>query len=342
MDALRFGLNLGDAPPDLSAAAQLDVYLRQVDAGQRAGFRDFFVGHHYSYTEARWLQPIPLLARLTAELDAGCRLGTGILVAPLLSPVALAEEAATLAAMAPGRVVLGVGTGYRRIEYLALGVDWTQRQLILERSIRILRQQWRGEPSMINGVEVASGCRLDRADWPTIVIGAKSPSGARLAGRCGAGLIAASKQPVGRLEWLQAEHRAAWAGPGAPPAAFVMRNVELGPTVSAAAASQRARSRQRMEGYEREGLALGPSSPYGESGDLGEEALLGPAAAVRQDLERLAGRVAIESILVRAQWPGMSGEEVERWLRQVGQALIEQRDASDQSTVSTTPRRTAL
>ena len=50
-------------------------------------------------------------------------LGTAILITTLLNPVEVAENAATLAALSPGRFVLGAGLGYRPEEDAAFGVD---------------------------------------------------------------------------------------------------------------------------------------------------------------------------------------------------------------------------
>ena len=331
---MRFGLNLGDAPADLTAPQQLDVYLRQVELAQRVGFRDFFVGHHYAYRSARWFQPFPLLARLSAELDADSRIGTGILVAPLLNPVALAEEAAVLAAMAPGRVVLGVGAGYRRLEYEMFGIPWESRVERLERAVLIMRQQWAGESSTVDGVEIPSGCPLDRALWPEIAMGAKSPGGVRRAGKLGAGLLAASKQPVARLEELAALHRTCWTGGGEAPPVIAMRNFAVGESRDDAGARLQAQTGARMSTYQSEGLQLGSSSPFGESDDLRETALLGTPDDLRRGINELEERVGVGSVLLRAQWPGMSRDDVADWLANAARAVIS--DAAPSSVPGST------
>ena len=337
---MRFGLNLGDAPPDLSASQQLDVYLRQVEAGQAAGFCDFFVGHHYAYPSARWLQPIPLLARLAAELEPGSRIGTGILVAPLFPPVALAEDVAALAVMAPGRVVLGVGTGYRRVEYDAIGVDWEDRQERLAASVVTMRRLWAGDDVVVAGRQIPSGCRLEPELWPRIVAGAKSVTGARLAGGLGLVLLGASKQPAVRLEAVVAAHREAWAGPGDVPPMILMRNLSLGATRAEAADRLRALAGPRMQGYQREGLLLGRESPFGESDDLADTALLGPAEHLRDEVAALAECTGMESVLLRAQWPGMEPADVVRWLQDVGRAVIDVATISAAQVATHQPRRT--
>src|SRR6202023_1226646 len=113
--------------------------LRQVEAGQRNGFRSFVIGHHFIVPGgARWLHPVPLLARLAAEVDADVRLVSWILVSPLYPPVILAEELATLDIVTEGRLAVGLGVGYRPAEYEALGMGFDERNGPLQQGSRSL------------------------------------------------------------------------------------------------------------------------------------------------------------------------------------------------------------
>ena len=93
---MKFGMLIGDVPREVDPLEQLDGILRQVEAGQRNGLSHFVIGHHFLYGDLRWLQPIPLLARLAGEIDEHVRLGMSVLLAPLYNPIVLAEELATL------------------------------------------------------------------------------------------------------------------------------------------------------------------------------------------------------------------------------------------------------
>ena len=75
-----------------------------------------FLSHPFVY-----FQSVPLLARVAAAAE-GMTVGTAVLLLALLNPVEMAENAATLDAIAGGRFVLGVGIGYRRVENAAFGV----------------------------------------------------------------------------------------------------------------------------------------------------------------------------------------------------------------------------
>src|SRR3954465_15044357 len=110
---MRIGGILGDVHGSVSPKDHLDGLLRQVEAVQRNGLTYVTMGHHYLYGDYRWLQPIPTLARIAAELDDSVTLRTAVLQVPLYHPIALAEELATLDIMTRGRLVVGAGAGYR-------------------------------------------------------------------------------------------------------------------------------------------------------------------------------------------------------------------------------------
>src|SRR5437667_6865553 len=73
------------------------------------------------------------------------RLATGILILPQRNPVILAKELATLDVLSKGRVELGVGVGWLREEFDALGVPFEGRGARTDEYIEALRTLWRDE-----------------------------------------------------------------------------------------------------------------------------------------------------------------------------------------------------
>ena len=132
---MEFGILMGDQPVSTSAEEHLDLMLRKVEAAQKAGFTYLTIGQHYLYDGFRWFQPVPMLARLAAELDDHVRIGTTVLVGPLHHPVQLAEDLATLDVVTRGKLVVGIGTGYLPHEYEVFNKPYKQRYSLLEELI---------------------------------------------------------------------------------------------------------------------------------------------------------------------------------------------------------------
>src|SRR5579872_3110364 len=124
---VQVGLLLSDVPVSVSPSQQFRDVLRIVEAAQANGLTYIAIGQHFLYGDLRWLQPVPLLARLAAEVDPHVRLVTQVMIAPLYHPVMLAEELATLDIVSEGRLIVGLGLGYRIAEYAAFDVNFKQR-----------------------------------------------------------------------------------------------------------------------------------------------------------------------------------------------------------------------
>src|SRR5690606_24479418 len=114
----------------------------KVEAAQKAGFTYLTIGQHYLYDGFRWFQPVPLLARLAAELDDGVKLGTTVLIGPLHHPVQLAEDLATLDVVTRGKLVVGIGTGYLAHEYEVFDKPFKRRYSLLEELIEVMTKVW--------------------------------------------------------------------------------------------------------------------------------------------------------------------------------------------------------
>jgi probable F420-dependent oxidoreductase len=142
--------------------------VREVGAAvERAGFNAGLVTDHPCPT-GRWLDsgghyaqgPFVMLAMLAA-CTTRLRLQTGILVLPYRNPFAVVRDVATLDCFSDGRVTLSVGAGYLKGEYRAMGVDFDQRNELMDEYIRALRVSLTGEEFTFEGSGyVAYGNRI--------------------------------------------------------------------------------------------------------------------------------------------------------------------------------------
>ena len=139
------------------------------------------------------LMPDPLewLAFAAARTDR-LKLGTAVVVASQHSAAILAKRVATLDALSRGRVRLGVGIGWQREEYEAIGVPYRDRGRRLDETIEAMRILWREDFATYEGRHVQfKDVHMDAkpangVDVP-ILIGGSSDFAARRAGRLGNG-----------------------------------------------------------------------------------------------------------------------------------------------------------
>lgn len=121
-------------------------------AVEAVGFEACYVSDHPA-PSARWLaagghhtvDPFVALA-LAASATTRLRLQTNLLVAPYRNPFLVAKAVATLDVMSGGRVIVGIGAGYQKAEFAALGADFEARNDVVDETIAALRLIWTGEP----------------------------------------------------------------------------------------------------------------------------------------------------------------------------------------------------
>jgi alkanesulfonate monooxygenase SsuD/methylene tetrahydromethanopterin reductase-like flavin-dependent oxidoreductase (luciferase family) len=179
--------------PDDPLSARIAEMDRQILDAERLGFESLVLGHHYLARSA-FLQPIPLAGYL-AGMTSRIKIIFGVLLAPLLNPLALAEDIATLDALSGGRVIVGLGAGYRTIEFKTFGASYENRFKTLEQYVPLLRALWSGEEVTATGAfGELSGAKIEihphSPEGPPIWIGAFGDIGIRRAARLDAAWLA--------------------------------------------------------------------------------------------------------------------------------------------------------
>ncbi len=119
------------------------------------------------------------------------RLATGILILPERNPLVLAKQLGTMDALTGGRVDLGIGVGWLREEFDALGIPWERRGARTDEYVAAMRTLWGADSVSFDG-EFVSFSGVSSNPKPVggsvpIVIGGHSDAAARRAGRLGDG-----------------------------------------------------------------------------------------------------------------------------------------------------------
>ncbi|HJQ60814.1 MAG TPA: LLM class flavin-dependent oxidoreductase, partial [Vineibacter sp.] len=195
---------------------ELANLIDQVRAAKANGFASLMVGQHFVSKPLQMFQATPLLARLAAEAE-GMTLGPGLLLLPLLNPVVIAEEAATMDWLTGGNFVLGLGLGYRKEEFDSIGVTFKDRVPLLAEGIEVIRKLWRddvvehqGRFHKLSGVQAS--LKPKRPGGPPIWLAGDVEVAVKRAARLGDAWMPSpmvSEKSVGRLGALFRDTRAA-------------------------------------------------------------------------------------------------------------------------------------
>jgi probable F420-dependent oxidoreductase len=94
---------------------------------------------------AYWLEPLIAMTWVAARTST-IRLGTGVLVLPMRDAVLTAKMVATIDVFSGGRVDLGIGTGWSRVEFRAVGMAerYEPRGKVTNEAIEVFRECWKG------------------------------------------------------------------------------------------------------------------------------------------------------------------------------------------------------
>jgi len=228
---MKFGIMfanvLGFTGPDGAAAI--------AQAAEAAGFESLWAVEHvvvpagyqseYPYSDSGRMpgtedvdipDPLVWLSYVAAETNT-IRLATGILILAERNPVVTAKEVATLDVMSKGRVTLGVGAGWLREEFDAIGVPFEHRGKRLDENIEAMRALWTQDKPTYQGEFVSFTDAISRPHPPQgsvpIVIGGHTDVAARRAGRLGDGFFPGK----GEFEHLVSVMRAAATEAGRDP-----------------------------------------------------------------------------------------------------------------------------
>jgi alkanesulfonate monooxygenase SsuD/methylene tetrahydromethanopterin reductase-like flavin-dependent oxidoreductase (luciferase family) len=223
---MRFGYGLLTAqhhPSDPRSPAEL--YREAIEYGvlaDRAGLDSVWTSEHHFVDDGYMSAQLPVLAAIGARTER-IRLGTGVLLAPLFDPLRLAEDAATVDLISGGRLILGLGIGWRDEEFEGFELSPRSRAARLEGTIGVLRQAWGDGLVTGDGRSFRyPGPGLNVTPKPVhgaatpIWIGAGAEAAVRRAGRIADGYLgsgASATALADRAGWIRDEAEAAGRDP---------------------------------------------------------------------------------------------------------------------------------
>ena len=223
-------------------------------AAERAGFATLWVGEHvvmvdestsrYPYADdgriavpadADWLDPLIALS-FAAAATTTINLATGVLLLPEHNPVVVAKQAASLDKLSGSRLTLGVGIGWSREEFDALGVPFERRAARTAEYVEAMRTLWREDVASYHGEFVEfKDIRVNpkpRGRRIPVVLGGNGDAALRRVAVWGDGWygfnLADVEEAAARASMLRALCRAAGRDPGDLRLAVSLRNPQPG------------------------------------------------------------------------------------------------------------------
>ena len=203
---MKFGLRYVNTGRYVDAAKAVEL----AQAGEAAGFESLWTVEHtvvpagysskYPYDESGKMAggrddiplPDPLIwMAYIAAVTTRIKLATGILILPQHSPVVAAKQIATLDHMSGGRILLGIGVGWMREEFEAIGVPFEDRGRRTDEYVAAMRELWSADKPTFSGKYVSfkdTYCRPQPVNKAVpIIVGGHAEVAAKRAGRLGDG-----------------------------------------------------------------------------------------------------------------------------------------------------------
>lgn len=328
---LKFGLYLVvQAPPGESARERLNELLEQARAARSYGFDTILTGQHFLSAPYQMLQPMPLLGRLAAETE-GMRLGVGIALLPLLNPVAVAEEAASLDVICGGRFILGVGLGYRQAEDEAFGVARAEKAQRLEEALALIKALWTGEAVDYQGrffqlKDARISVKPVQQPGPPIWMAATGDRAVTRAARLSDTWLVDPRPSLATLSKQLDIYRQALreAGKGFPEEFPIIRETYVAESDEEAFAEARPYLEAKYQTYTSWGTgSLVPEPLTTPLAQLAADRfIIGSPSRCIDDLTRFSTKLGVNHFILRMGWPGMKHSSIMKSLRMFGERVI--------------------
>jgi alkanesulfonate monooxygenase SsuD/methylene tetrahydromethanopterin reductase-like flavin-dependent oxidoreductase (luciferase family) len=330
---MRLGVYLNaQHPAGADPARRFAETVEQVRLIRALGFDSIWGGEHHATPGYHYFPLLPFLQRLVAEAD-GLQVGTNLILLPLHNPVEMAEVGAFLDVISGGRLLLGVGLGYRTEEFQLFGVPMAERVSRLVEGVEIIRRLWtedgvthRGRHWQLDGVTIRP--RPLQQPRPPILVGSQVPAGIARAARIADGWMVVPVPTVDEFARQAADFAAARAAAGLPPSRHICRLIEVSCAPDEATAIRRAAP-----------FLLAKYAAYLSWGIPG--IALDPGAAPEAQLRRLAAnrfaigspaqvvdallaqhRAGVTHATMRVSWPGMPQDDILAGIELLGRAVL--------------------
>lgn len=208
MSRMRFGVFIPpyDMPTSANPTLAFQDNVELVQHLDRLDYDEAWVGEHHSCGVELIGDPLIFIAH-AAQVTRNIKLGAGVISTPYHNPFHIAERSVMLDHLTRGRFFLGLGPGAIPTDAAMLGLHSSQLRGALEEDTEVIIQLIHGDEPVTKKTDRYNlvDARLHLApysDFDIVVAAIASPTGPRVAGRHGLGLISVGATMVGDLNIL--------------------------------------------------------------------------------------------------------------------------------------------
>jgi alkanesulfonate monooxygenase SsuD/methylene tetrahydromethanopterin reductase-like flavin-dependent oxidoreductase (luciferase family) len=330
---MKFGLFVNSQQPrGDDPVLRFRQCVQQTIVARDTGFDAIAAGHHYVSPPYIAIQNLPLLARLAAD-SGKMDLVLAVTLLALLNPVQTAEEIASLDVMSEGRVVFGVGIGYREEEFQAFGLQVSDRVPRMLEGLKLIKRLWSEDNvthqgRFFNLREATSTIRPVQKPHPPIWIAANADKAVERTGRLGYPwfINPHAALPTTERQWGLYKAALAGAGHAIPAARPMILELCVAPTREEAIATAGPYLEGKYAAYAAWGqdkVLPGEESFRVAFDELAKDRfILGSPDDVIEQLEDRIARLDANYFIFRAGWPGMELWKVLKCLELMGSAVL--------------------
>lgn len=321
---MKVGLFINTQYPEgVDVPAQVPALVEQVRVARDAGFKSLWFPHHWLTAPMQMLQIMPAMAFLAAEAK-GMAIGPNILILPLLNPMHVAEEAATLDALTGGNYILGAGLGYREPEFTAFGITHAERAGRFTESVALMRKLWAGgrithEGKYFTVRDAGISVKPARPGGVPIYVAGLVDSAVKRAARIGDAWLIANASSIQEITPQMNTYRSAITEYGRPPLEFpIARECYVGASHKTALNECRDALAYKYAAY----ASWGMTSPL-EGTSLDDFArdrfIVGDKESVKDEILKYKETLGSDHFIMRCQWPGLDQEKTLGSIRRLGE-----------------------
>ena len=286
----------------------------QAEFADRLGFHSLFLPESHFTGAASCPSPLVVLAAAAARTKR-LRLGTTSYLLPVRNAFQAAEEVAVLDRISNGRVILGLGRGFRPALFAAFGVDPRTKRQRFSESLDLMKRAWAGEAIEVGEGEARTRIRLSplpvQQPHPELWVAAFGPLALKQAGKLGLPYLSSPLETIQRLEANHKVHRDALPAGAPRPIVPLMRTVFV--------SDDRQLCNRVRSGLIAQAVRMARSGSRLVSEDqlleIENWALVGDPAQVRDGIDRYAELVGMSHLIARCGVPEAAPREVEESLR---------------------------